>query len=54
MYRIYYFGFNNYGGAWIVVFPPLENIWTSFLTAFTTATVTEGNHDKARGNHAYI
>jgi hypothetical protein len=54
MYRVYYFGFNDYGGAGIVVFQPLKNIWASFLTTFTTTTVTKGNHNKTGGNHAYI
>jgi hypothetical protein len=39
MYRIYYFGFKNYSGAWIVVFPPLGKVWESFLIAFAT-TIT--------------
>jgi hypothetical protein len=54
MYRIYYFGFNDYGGAGIFVLPPLENIWAFFLTTFTTTTVTKGNQNKTGSNHAYV
>jgi hypothetical protein len=55
MNRIYYFGVNNYSGAWIIVLPTLGKIWESLLRAFaTTTTIKEGNHDKASGSRAYI
>jgi hypothetical protein len=53
MYRIYYFGVDNYSGAWIIVLPPLGEIWKSSPIAFAT-TITENNHDKAGGYHTYI
>jgi hypothetical protein len=53
--RIYYFRFDDYSGAWIIVLPQLGKIWKSFLTAYATRTkTTENNHDKAGGNHSYV
>jgi hypothetical protein len=40
MYKVYYFGLNDYRGARIIVFPQLGEIQESSLATFTTA-VTE-------------
>jgi hypothetical protein len=54
MYRINYFSFNDYSGAWIVILPPLEKIWKPLLTVFTTTAVEENNQSKTGGYDTYI
>jgi len=54
MYGVYYFGFYDYGGARVVVFPPFGKVWKPSLTTLTTTAITEKDHIKAGGNHNYI
>jgi len=50
----FYFRFDNYNVAWIIVLPPLRGIWKYSPTAFATITITENNHDKAGGYLTYV
>jgi hypothetical protein len=54
MYRIYYFGFNNYSGTRIITLAPLGKIWKLAAFATTTTTTTTNNHNNTGGNHTYM
>jgi len=51
--QVYYFGFYDYSGAGVVIFPPFGKARKRSLTAFTT-TITNSDHNKAGCNNTYI
>jgi hypothetical protein len=54
MNRINDFGLKYYSGTWVIILPPLKEIWPTSAETFAATTVTKHYKNQTHNNHSYI